>query len=179
MTVNLSYVFFAAFFAVMAVFALLVFLKGRIPLKGAPFFGDLLRYLCIQVLSGLAFVFSYVLFIKNGKNPSLSDLGVAFIPLSILIHMASWRYGVFNRSLNRLFIPLAYTVFLLFRFFSAKGTVALFGYLIFNPSFGFIGSRFANGSFRFLGAFSALLPFASAALGRGLALKGIDKRGKI
>ncbi len=179
MNVNLSRVFFAVFFAVAAAFAFLILLKGRVPLKGAPFLGDLLRYLCLQLLSGLVFVFCYVLFIKNGKTPSLSDLGVAFIPISVLIHLAAWRYGALGLHVNRLLIPLAYAVFLTVRFFSAKGTVSLFGYLIFNPSFGFIGSAFASSPLRFLGAVSALLPFATAALGRGLALKGIDKRVKM
>lgn len=177
--INLSRVFLTVFLSLAAVFALLCFLKGRFKYGGFALAGDILRYLCLQGLISLTFLLSYVLFIKNGVTPALSDIGVAFIPLTVGVYWAAWGLGVLSPSPWRLCLPLAYSLFLLWRFFTAGKGIAFFGYIIFNPSFGFIGSQLSDSTLKPLAALGALLPFCCAAIGRSLGVKTIDKKRKI
>lgn len=177
--INLSYIFLLAVFVVGALFLFLCFLKGKAKGVLLPFIGDALRYLCIQGLISLVFLLCYAFFIKNGFSPPLSDMGVAFIPLCVLAYMLAWRYGALSPCRSRLWLPLAYSLFLLYRFFTAGGGLSFFRYLVFNPAFGFIGNLLTNSPLRPLGAIGALVPLFCALIGRGLALKMIDNRQKM
>lgn len=177
--INLSYVFLLVLAVLGALFALLCFLKGRLGKGFLPLIGDLLRYLCLQGLVSLVFLLCYAFFIKNGFSPSLSDMGVAFIPLVVGVNWAAWRFGALSPSPSRLWLPLIYSAFLLYKFFTAGGGVSFFGYVVFNPAFAFIGSLLSDSPLKPLGAFSALLPMFCALIGRGLSLKVIDNRRKM
>lgn len=171
MDINLSYVFLLALAGLLALFALLCFLKGRLGKGFWSVLGEALRYLCLQGLVSLVFLLCYAFFIKNGFSPSLSDMGVAFIPLAIGIHWAAWRLGALSPSPTRLWLPFAYSVFLLYKFFTAGGGVSFFGYVVFNPAFAFIGSLLADSPLKPFGAISALLPMLCALIGRGISLR--------
>jgi len=175
--INLSRVFLLALTAVGAVFALLCYLKGK--LRGFRFFGDSLRFLCIQALISLTFLLVYAFFVKNGQSPVLSDVGVAFIPLTIGAYWAAWGLGALSPSPTRLLLPFGYSVFLFFRYFTAGEGLGFFGYAVFNPPFAFIGSRLFSGPLKTFGALSALVPLFCAVIGRGFGVKMIDKKGKI
>lgn len=134
---------------------------------------ELLAYLCAQIILNLMFLLSYVFYTKNEKVPDLSDLSVGFIFISVVFFFIIWRYGALSAHPASLVPPALYSGFLLYRFFASGGGVGFFGYFVFNPMFGLIGSGLVGG----IGAVSALLPLAAAGLGRGLAVKRIDKKG--
>lgn len=177
MDINLSRVFLLAITAVAAVFSLLCFLKGR--LYRPSFLGDALRFLCVQALISLAFLLAYAFFVKNGHSPALSDLGVAFVPLTVGAYWAAWGLGVLSPSPSRLLFPLGYSAFLFFKYFTVGEGLGFFGYAVFNPPFAFIGSKLFSGPFKAFGALGALLPLLCALIGRGFGVKTIDKRRKI
>ncbi len=180
MGANLQDVFLKAMAAVFLCFAALCIVKHFV--KAVPrFWGTAFRtvldwaiWACLQLLLNLAFLVSYVLYAKNGTDLSFSDLGVAFTVVSALVFCLAWRLGFLGQSAVVLLPALAYSVFLLHRFFAAGGGLGFFGYAIYNPMFAFIGSNL-QGNSRTLAAVSALLPLACSALGRGLAVKSIDK----
>ncbi len=175
MDINLGAVFALCFLALLMLFALLCFLGTKTKAPFLVFAGDGLRFLCLQGLLGLAFVLCYVLFLKNGITLSLSRLGVAFIPFTVLAYFGVWRYGALSDAGASLLFPLGYCLFLLWRYFSSGDGLGAFSYVIFNPAFGFIGSQVKGA----LGSVSAVLPLICAIIGRGVAVKTIDKRGKI
>lgn len=179
MDLNLQRLFFIALAVLAAVFALLCRFKGTIKIKAIRWLGDALRYACLQGFISLAFLGVYVLYVKNGLFPRLADLGVAIVPFSVFVFWAAWRLGALSSSRASLLCPAAYSLFLLWRFFSSTGTLSSFIYVLLNPVYGFVGSHLLDSSLRPLAAVSAVLPFACAALGYGLALKGIDKKAKI
>lgn len=175
MGINLQNIFLLALGGVLTVFALLWVLKGRFGNGATAVVGDAARFVCLQALLAAAFLLCYVFCVKNGIDASPSDLSVGFLPLAIGIFWAAWRYGALSPDANRLWLPFAYSVFLLCRFFTVKGSFGFFNYVVYNIAFGFIG----GGACRPLAAINALLPFACAAIGRGMAVKTIDKRNKI
>ncbi len=179
LNINLQKLFFTALGALAVLFALLCYVKRYKKIKALFVLGDIARYACLQCFVSLAFLAVYVLYIKNGHTPRLSDIGVAMLPFSILLFWAAWRFGVLSEKRYSLLYPLAYSLFLLWRFFSSDGELKFFAYVLLNPVYGFIGSSLLESSLRPLAAVSALLPFASAALGYGIALKGIDKKHKV
>ena len=179
LNINLQRLFFIALAILALAFALLCRFKGKIKLRAVALLGDVLRYVCLQGFVSLVFLGVYVLYVKNGQAPKLADIGVAMIPFSVLVFWAAWRFGALSASRISLLSPLAYSLFLLWRFFTFDGALGHFVYVLLNPIYGFIGSELLNSSLRGLAAVGALLPFACAALGYGLALKGIDKRTKM
>lgn len=181
MLIDLQRIFFIFAAADAALFALLCLLKRvRLP-KALQTAADVLRYACIQVFLSLAFFAVYVLYVKNGSAARPADIGVAMLPFSAAVYFAAWRFSALSPKRYSLLYPLAYSLFLLFRFFafSADGGIKFFGYVLLNPVYGFIGSSLLNGKLKYLAAVSALLPFVTAAVGYGLGTKGIDKRGKM
>lgn len=168
-----------AFFVLLAAALALALLgRGFRPLRGRMWriLGAVqAAMLCVaaQLVLNLSFLICYALFVKNGYTPSLSDLGVAFIGLSAGLYCLLWRCRALPSKPVSLLPFAAYSVFLAYRFFFAKGLWGRLSYLIANPLFGFIGGESAGP----LGVLGALLPFACAALGRGLA--GVDKSSKI
>lgn len=180
MALNLQTVFLKMFFGAVGLFVLLCLARrplGRLPLPWGGVLaaaGDCASYLLAQLLLNLAFVGTYVLYVKNGYTPSLSDLGVAFTVVSVLAFFFLWRFGAFSKKAGFLFYPCAYTLFLLVRYLNSGTGVDFFGYLVFNPMFAFIGAES-----RGIGTVSVLLPLACCCLGRGLALKRIDKSGPL
>lgn len=179
MDINLEKLFFAAVAAVAAVFFGLCRLKKYKKPRFLSVIGDAARYACLQAFLSLVFLAVYVLYIKNGRTPRLSDIGVAMLPFSVLVFWCAWRFSALSPRRYSLLYPLFYSAFLLWRFFSAGGGVKFFGYVLLNPVYGFIGSGLLESSLKPLAAVSALLPFVCAALGYGLGTKGIDKRQKM
>ena len=174
--INLELIFACLLFALLLVFALLCLLGAKTKKPPLILLGNLLRFVCLQGLLGLAFMFCFALFVKNGIGVSPSTLGVAFIPFAVLAHFCAWHFGVLSASAYSLLLPLAYSLFLLWRLPLAKGGLGFLSYILFNPSFGFIGSQLKNSP---LYSISALLPLLCAVIGRGLAVKTIDNDGKI
>ncbi len=180
MGANLQDVFLKAMAVVLLCFAALCTVKHFA--KAVPrFWGtafrtgmDFLIWTCMQLLLNLAFLASYVLYAKNGTDLKLADLGIAFIAVSVVAYWLAWRLGALGRGAITLLPAFVYGAFLLYRFFGAGEGLAFFGYAIYNPMFAFIGSNL-QGDIRALAAVSALLPLACSALGRGLAVKSIDK----
>lgn len=179
MELNIQRLFFIALGVIAAVFALLCFLKRYAKPKPLAVIGDILRYACVQAFLSLAFLAVYILYVKNGYTPRLSDIGVAMLPFSVLVFWAAWRFSALLPGRSSLLYPLGYSVFLLWRFFAESGGIKFFGYVLLNPVYGFIGSKLLDSTLRPLAAVSALLPFVCAALGYGLAIKGIDKKRKM
>lgn len=173
MDINLGLIFGVAFTVLLLVFILLCLLGRKTKARWLVLFGNTLRFLCLQGLLGLAFLFLYVSFVKNGIDLSLSALGVAFIPFTVGAYFWAWHQGVLSASAYSLYLPLAYSLFLLWRLFNSAG---VFSYLAFNPAFGFIGSHLQGTGLFPLSGISALLPFLCAVIGRGLGVKTIDKR---
>lgn len=178
MGIDLTRLFLKALSLLCAAFAALCFLKGRFRHRLFAVLGDALRCACLQGFLNLVFFAVYAMYVKNGRAPSASDIGVSLLPLSVLVFWAAWRLSALSAGAESLLFPLCYGGFLLFAFFKAKGGAKFFGYVLLNPAFGFIGSSLLESRLRPLAAVSALLPAACAALGRGLAAKGIDKRQK-
>lgn len=131
-------------------------------------FRELCTYALLQLGLNLVYMTGYVLYVKNGEDVAFSDLGVAFIAVAVAVFYLAWRLGALSRSGFTLLPAALYSGFLLCKFFSVGKGLGIFGYIMVNPVFGFIG----DGGWR---AVSALLPFACAALGWGLAVKNIDK----
>lgn len=176
---DLQKTFFLLLAALLALLALLCFLKRFTRRRIFSVLGDILRYLCLQGLTVLAFLAVYVLYVKNGRTPRLSDIGVAMLPFTVFVFWFAWRFSLLGARRTSLLYPLCYSAFLLWRFFSVGGGLKFFGYVLLNPVYGFIGSDLLESKLRPLAAVSALLPFACAAVGYGLALKGIDKKRKV
>jgi len=131
---------------------------------------DAFTYIAAQIFLVLAFLAVYVMYVKNGYRPSLSNIGVAFIFVSVFAFWALWRFGAISQGALSLLYPLFYSLFLIFRWACiGRGPVGAFSYIMYNPVFGFIGSSLAGGRYGWLYAISAALPFACAALGKGLA----------
>lgn len=179
MIFNLQKTFFILLAALLALLALPCFLKRFERRRLFAALGDILRYLCLQGLTVLAFLAVYVLYVKNGRTPRLSDIGVAMLPFSVFVFWFAWRFSLLGAGRTSLLYPLCYSALLLWRFFSVGGGLRFFGYVLLNPVYGFIGSDLLESKLRPLAAVSALLPFACAAVGYGLALKGIDKKRKL
>ncbi len=158
--INLQYIYIKLFFVVAIVTALLCFAarKGKPWLRGIQGFA---LTACVQLGLTLLFVGAYVLCVKNGYNPSLSAMGVAFFPLSVLVYFAFWRARALSAALYSLIFHALYTLFLLTKSFPAV--------LIFNPIYAFLGASAPKA----LAALTAFLPLFAAALGRSAAQ--IDK----
>lgn len=180
MGANLQDVFLKATAAVLACFGGLCLLKYV--LKAVPRFwgtafralADWVLWLCLQLFLNLAFLASYVLYVKNGTDLGAADLGVAFIAVSIILFFLAWRGKVLSDGVYTLLPAGLYSAFLLYRFFAADGGLGFFGYVLYNPMFAFIGSNL-QGKERAIACLSAVLPLVCGVLGRGLALKRIDK----
>ena len=175
MNINLEKVFCVVLAAFAVLFAVLCLLKpGASRIRGAAgaaarALRETLTYASAQIFLTLAFLLVYVLYVKNGYQPSPADLGVAFCFVSVIVYGLLWRFGALSDGALTLVPPLAYSLFLLLRWsFVSGGAIGVFGYVMFNPVFGFIGADFAGGEKHILYAVSALLPFACAALGRGI-----------
>lgn len=166
MGIDLQRIFLLAAAVAVAAFLALWWLKGRLG-KAFAVIGDGLRYMVLNLIISLLFLFCYVLAVKNGYTPSAADMGVAFIPLAVLVYRSVWRLGALSAHWYTLVFPALYSLFLLYRYFTTGGL----GYLLFNPSFGFIGITLADTPLMPLGALGAVLPFACAALGKGLGAK--------
>jgi len=176
MDINLGLIFGGTFVLLLLVFALLCFLGAKTKKPLLVTAGDLLRFVCLHGLLGLAFLFLYVMFVKNGIEVKLSALGIAFIPFTVGAYFCAWRQGALSASAYSLYLPLTYSLFLLWRLFNAKDGLGIFSYVVFNPAFGFIGSQLKDSALFPLSGVSALLPFLCAVIGRGLGVKTIDKR---
>lgn len=177
MDIDLQKIFFTIFGCDAAVFVVLILLKRRLNgLRGTA--GKAARALCAalcyasaQVFIILMFLCVYTLYVKNGYRPAAGDVGVAFCPFSVLVFALLWRFRAMPLQLSSLLLPLAYSLFLAYRWLSAEsGSIASFGYILYNPVFGFIGADFSGTPQRPLHLVSAFLPFACAALGRGAGL---------
>ncbi len=181
MLINLQDKFLSAFFAVCLGFAALLllgrWLRGRKGTVGRVSFALCVCFICGvgQLFMNLSFVLCYALYVKNGSSPALSDMGVAFIGVSVGFFYLLWRLSALPRTAYSLLPHGLYSAFLLYRFFFAEGLWGRVTYLVINPLFGFIGGGKAGA----LGAVGALLPFACAALGRGLGVAGVDKCSKV
>lgn len=184
MILNLQDLFLKAFAGISVLLGVLWAIKNKLAMLGGALgtalraARNILTFAATQVLLNLLFLLSYVFFVKNGTVPNLSDISVGFTVICPVAYFVLWRYGALSHSSWTLVAPGIYSAFLLYRFFISGVGVGFFGYLLYNPLFGLIGSTLTGGK-RALGAVSAVLPFACAALGRGLALKRIDKRRKL
>lgn len=178
MTLNLQDMFLKAFAAVLVLFSVLWLVKRYIRTAVLRAVRESLCFASAQVLLNLVFLISYVFYVKNGTVPDLSDMSVGFTVICPVVFFVLWRYGAFSPSPLSLITPALYSGFLVYRFFASGTGLGFFGYLLYNPLFGLIGAGL-TGKMRLLGAVSALLPFACAALGRGVAVKRIDKRGRL
>lgn len=180
MGANLQDVFLKAMAMAVTAFGLLCLLKYVF--KAVPrFWGaafrtgfDFLIWAVLQIMLNLAFLASYVFYVKNGADIKLADLGVAFIAVSAVGFYLAWRLGALERGIVTLLPAAVYGGFLLYRFFVAGTGLGFFGYVVYNPMFAFIGSGIRSEK-PALAALSALLPLACSAIGRGLAVKSIDK----
>lgn len=180
MGANLQDVFLKLMGVTALFFAVLCVIKK--PLQAVPrFWGTALRALygiaawaACQFMLNLVFLVSYVLYVKDGVDLTFSDLGVAFTAVSVIAYFLIWRFEVLSRNPWSLFPSALYSGFLLYRFLASGGGLGFFGYIVYNPMFGFIGSNLQDEK-RLLASVSALLPFACTALGKGLAAKRIDK----
>lgn len=184
MAANLQNTFLTAFGVVTLAFAGLCVAKrftGAVPGVAGTVLCALQGVLCygaFQILQNLAFLATYVFYVKDGVDLTFSDLGVAFTAVSVVAFFLLWRFGGLDKSPLSLVPAAAYSAFLVYRFAVSPSGLGFFGYLLYNPMFGFIGNAL-YGEKRVLAVCSALLPFACAALGRGLALKRIDKSTKL
>ena len=178
MGINLTRLFFQALFFICAAFALLCFFKGKFKKTVLHSIGEGLRYICLQCFLNLVFFAVYIMYIKNGRSPSGSDVGVSLLPFSAAVFWAAFRFSALSADVKTLLYPALYSALLLVGFFVSGSGVKFLGYILLNPIYGFIGSGLVQGKLRPLAAVSALLPFACAALGRGIALKGIDRKNK-
>ena len=182
MWTNLQNVFLKAVLAVSLAFAFICAVKK--PLKTVPgsmgtvfrAVRETLAYGLFQLLLNMVYIIFYVLYIKNGTAVRFSDLGAAFTLVSVLCFYFLWRHGALSLTAYTLLPAAVYCCFLIYRIRLAKGKLGFFSYVIFNPMFGFIGNGAKGGT---VAVISALLPVACAALGRGLALKRIDKKRKM
>lgn len=182
MWTNLQNVFLKALLAVSLAFAFICAVKK--PLKTVPGVSgtvfravrETLAYGLFQLELNLVYIIFYVLYVKNGTAVQFSDLGVAFTLVSVLCFYLLWCCGAFSTTAYTLLPAAVYCCFLIYRICLVKGKLGFFSYIIFNPMFGFIGNGTKDGT---VAVISALLPFACAALGRGLALKRIDKKRKM
>ncbi len=184
MVANLQNMFLKAFGIATLVFAGLCLAKrftGAVPGKAGAALCALRGALCygfFQLLQNLTFFAAYAFYVKQGVELSFSDLGVACTAVSVVAFFLLWRLGGLDKSPLSLIPAAVYSGFLVYKFAAAPSGLGFFGYLLYNPMFGFIGNAL-QGTKRLLAVCSALLPFACAALGRGLAVKRIDKGAKL
>ncbi len=157
--INLQYMYLKLFFVLGLVTALLC-LAARRGRRWGRVLQTAALAVCLQLGLVLIFVGSYVLCVKNGYMPSLSAMGVAFFPISVLVYYAFWHFSALARAPWSLIPHTLYTLLLLTKPFPAS--------MLYNPLYAFLG---AGSSVAFLTAF---LPLFAAALGRSVAM--IDKR---